>query len=625
MGFKYRRLLLGSACVLLLSSAIAGTGVITAHAAALTVANVSPPSGTTEGGDNVTITGSGFTTNGTVTSIQFGSIVVKSTSACTTPPPSSVGCFTVTNDTTIAATTPPHAQATVAVSVTTTGAGTSPNNPPGDQFTYTAPTPQAAVLDVHAGPGGTTINISPLNGTPELSGYDFATSVNFGSSGSNFMVTNTPCAGSTGPNGCFDIQSDLIRVEAPSTGWVAGTPYDVRVTTAGGKTSPVNTATDQFTFTAGNVYHPNNPFRLFDTRSNGQHLTAGRTDFVQVVGVDNVPGNATAAVVNVTATGGTASSFFTVFPGGNPRPLASNLNFVAHQTVANLVTVPIGSGGVDVFNLAGTADAVVDLEGYFAPTVSGPAGTYTPLPPARITDTRAGSGQPNAGHRLGANSTLFVPVNGHGGVPATGVSSVVLNVTAVGPSGSSFLTVFPHGTPLPLASNLNFTPGKVVPNRVIVPVASGGVDIYNQQGSVDVVVDTGGWFSDGSGVTGFTFTPLVNPTRIADTRHNSGLPLAGQTLGARDTRTVLVTTPLNLPGGTQAVAANVTVTNTSGPSFLTVFPTGAAQPLASDLNWVRGQTVPNLAITQLGSGGDLQVYNNTFSVDVIVDVFGYWS
>jgi IPT/TIG domain len=621
MGFKYRRLLLGSASVLVVSSAIGSTGVIVAHAAGPTVTSVSPTSGSTEGDTTpITITGTGFTS---VTSIQFGSIVVKSTTSC--PPPMSVGCFTVVSPTQITATSPTHAAATVDVRVTAAGL-LSPVNAPGDQFTYIAKTPEAAQLDVHTGPGGTTINIIPANGVnPELSGYDFATSVNFvpssGSTGT-VEVTSTPCAGSTGPNGCYDIQGDVIRLEAPSTGWVAGLPYDVTVT-AGGKTGPVNAATDQFTFTAGNVYHPNAPFRIFDTRSNGQHLTARRTDFVQVVGVDGVPGNATATIVNVTATGGTASSFFTVFPGGTSLPLASNLNFVAHQTVANLVTVPIGSGGVNVFNLAGTADVVVDLEGYFAPG-PGPAGTYNPVRPARITDTRAGSGQTNAGHRLGANSTLFVPVNGAGGVPATGVSAVVLNVTAVGPSGSSFLTVFPHGTGLPLASNLNFTPGKVVPNRVVVPVASGGVDIYNQQGSVDVVVDTGGWFSNSSGPTGFTFTP-VNPIRIADTRHNSGLPLAGQTLGARDTRTVLVTTPAGLPAGAQAVAANVTVTNTSGPSFLTVFPNGAPQPLASDLNWVRGQTVPNLAITQLGSGGALQVYNNTFTVDVIVDVFGFWS
>jgi IPT/TIG domain len=620
MGFKYRRLLLGSASFLVVSSAIASTGVIVAHAAAPAVTMVTPNSGSTEGGDGpIFIVGSGFTG---ATSVQF-SVTAKVTSQpCPlSPPVPAAGCFTFVSDTSIHAFTPAHKQATVDVTVTTPS-GTSPNNP-GDQFTYNAPTPQPAVLDVHAGPGGMTINISPLNGNAELSGYDFTTSVNFvPSSGPTVQVTNTPCVGSTGPNGCFDIQGDLIKLEAPSTGWVAGTPYDVTVTTAGG-TSAVNAATDQFTFTAGNVYHPNQPFRLFDTRSNGQHLTAGRIDFVQVVGVDGVPGNATAAVVNVTATGGTASSFFTVFPAGSGLPLASNLNFVAHQTVANLVTVPISSNGLKVYNLAGTADAVVDLEGYFAPG-PGPAGTYSPLPPVRITDTRAGSGQPNAGHRLGANSTLFVPVNGHGGVPATGVSAVVLNVTAVGPSGSSFLTVFPHATGLPLASNLNFTPGKVVPNRVVVPVANGGVDIYNQQGSVDVVVDTGGWFSDGTGVTGFTFTPVI-PIRIADTRHNSGLPLAGQTLGARDTRTVLVTTPAGLPAGAQAVAANVTVTNTSGPSFLTVFPNAMPQPLASDLNWVRGQTVPNLAITQLGSGGALQVYNNTFTVDIIVDVFGYWS
>jgi hypothetical protein len=623
MGSKYRRLLLGSASVLVLSSAVAGTGVI-AHAATPAVTSVSPTSGSTEGGLMINIAGSGFTG---VTSVQFGILNVTST-LCPPPVASSAGCFQFVSDTSINAWTPAHKQAAAPVDVQVTAGGVQSPVVAGDKFTYNAPMPEKASVSPNTGPGGTMITINPVPGPAESSGYDFATMVNFGTT---VHVTTTPCTSSSGPMGCFDLQGDLVTVQAPSTGLVAGVPYDITVTTAGG-TSQVNSPADQFTPTAGNVYTPTNvPFRLADTRAGsghqlaGQPLTPGKTDFVQVVGQDGVPIAATSAVLNVTATNGTAASFFTAYAGGAPRPLASNLNFVAHQTIANLVTVPIGSGGVNVYNLAGTADAVVDLEGYFAPG-PGPGGTFNPHSPLRISDTRSGSGQPNAGQRLSAGSILHVQATNAGGVPGSGVSAVVLNVTAVGPTGSSFLTVFPEGAGLPLASNLNFTPGKVVPNRVIVKVGTGGkVDIYNQQGSVDVVVDAGGWFSDAGGITGFNFTPIP-PTRVADTRPHSGQPLAGQTLGARDTRTVPIT-PAN-PNGVivQAVAANVTVANTSASSYLTVFQNGSSPPLASDLNWVAGQVVPNLAITQLGgSPGALAVYNNSGSVDVIVDVFGYWS
>jgi serine protease len=70
---------------------------------------------------------------------------------------------------------------------------------------------------------------------------------------------------------------------------------------------------------------------------------------------------------------------------------------------------------------------------------------------------------------------------------------------------------------------------------------------------------------------------------------------------------------------------NVTVTNTTQSSFLTVWPTAKAQPPVSDLNWAPGQTVPNLVVVELGSDGAVQVFNAAGSTDVIVDVSGWYS
>jgi hypothetical protein len=69
----------------------------------------------------------------------------------------------------------------------------------------------------------------------------------------------------------------------------------------------------------------------------------------------------------------------------------------------------------------------------------------------------------------------------------------------------------------------------------------------------------------------------------------------------------------------------VTDTNTTGSSFLTVWPTGATQPTTSDVNWVAGETVPNLVVGTLGSDGAIQAFNASGSTDVVVDVSGWYS
>ena len=98
-----------------------------------------------------------------------------------------------------------------------------------------------------------------------------------------------------------------------------------------------------------------------------------------------------------------------------------------------------------------------------------------------------------------------------GGVPAAGVGAVVLNVTAVNQSAATFLTVFPKGTPRPVASNLNPNPGIIEPNLVIAKVgADGEVSIFNNTGSVDVVADVQGWFPSPLGAA---YNPLV-PARV---------------------------------------------------------------------------------------------------------------
>ncbi|TPG18364.1 hypothetical protein EAH86_08350, partial [Pedococcus bigeumensis] len=190
---------------------------------------------------------------------------------------------------------------------------------------------------------------------------------------------------------------------------------------------------------------------------------------LQVVGRGGVPASGVGAVVlNVTAVAPTRSGYLTVFPSGQVRPTASNLNFVAGQAVANLVIVKVGAGGkVALYNSSGQTHLVADVMGWY------PSGSeYAALAPSRVLDTRAGVGAPKAA--VGSGGLVDLQVVGRGGVPASGVGAVVLNVTAVAPTRSGYLTVFPSGQVRPTASNLNFVAGQAVANLVIVKVGAGG-------------------------------------------------------------------------------------------------------------------------------------------------------
>src|SRR5207245_9133899 len=116
------------------------------------------------------------------------------------------------------------------------------------------------------------------------------------------------------------------------------------------------------------------------------------------------------------------------------------------------------------------------------------------------------------------------------------------------------------------------------------------------------------------------YTPVV-PARVLDTR--SGIGASSSPVGAGAQVDVPMTGVGSVPPvGVAAVVLNVTVTNATAPSFLTVFPTGGAPPVISNLNFVAGQTVPNRVIVKVGTAGMVSFHNATGRVDVIADVAG---
>ncbi|EQD38599.1 peptidase S8 and S53, partial [mine drainage metagenome] len=163
------------------------------------------------------------------------------------------------------------------------------------------------------------------------------------------------------------------------------------------------------------------------------------------------------------------------------RPLASNLNWVAGATVANRVIVPVGTNGqIAIYNAQGRANVVIDVTGYFTAGASAPAGAslYTPLSPVRVLDTR------KTGHALGPHATMNQQMAGVNGIPAT-ATAVVTNVTVVGTTANSYLTVYP-GEGRPVVSDVNWGAGETVPNLTVASLGpTGAISLYNSAGSTN--------------------------------------------------------------------------------------------------------------------------------------------
>ena len=280
-----------------------------------------------------------------------------------------------------------------------------------------------------------------------------------------------------------------------------------------GSTDLIADVQGYFSQTNSSEYVPVTPTRIIDTRKGigtGKvaQIPANGTIVVPVAGLKNgvVPGSALSVALNLTAVDGTKNGVITAYAGngGSDVPTASNLNYSAGSTSANMAIVQLGFENPGLNEIAihnsgsGPVDVVADVFGYFAVgAVDGSA--YIPLSsPVRVLDTRRQGGPLDAGT---AYSTPF---------PFTPSTAGIFNATVTEPTGNGFLSLYPYNpdepSALPTTSNLNYRAGQTVPNLAFVSpgtvenTADGNAyefGIYlGGKGTAQVIVDWFGFFQN---------------------------------------------------------------------------------------------------------------------------------
>ncbi|WKU04328.1 hypothetical protein [Micromonospora sp. HUAS LYJ1] len=253
--------------------------------------------------------------------------------------------------------------------------------------------------------------------------------------------------------------------------------------------------------------------KLIDTRSGLGTTTgtiAGNSSRTVTLTGSVVPAGASAAVIDVIVTGAAALGWLSVAPE-NDATAANAIDYPAGTTSMGMIVKLPANGKVVLANKgSGAVHAVVTVQAYFTATPTTGAGLRT-VAASRLLDTRTvGGGLPVA-----ANGTVDVAVGGAFGLPTRDIAAVALNLTAVSPASSGFLTVWPVDGTTSVASTTNFTTGQLARSSFAVSKlgTEGKIRVKNNSsGTLHILVDLQGWFADPipiQPVTPFTRTSAV--------------------------------------------------------------------------------------------------------------------
>lgn len=314
---------------------------------------------------------------------------------------------------------------------------------------------------------------------------------------------------------------------------------------------------------------------------------------VTVAGTGGVPADATAVVVNVEVSNPTTAGYVRVTPRGSDPRVATQA-FSAGQSIANLSTVKLVQGGVQVKLSSGTGTVFLDVSGYY---VDGQGATYTPLDAQRVFGGTVGT------------TPVRVPLAGLGGVPA-GATAVAVNTQVQDTTANGYVRVTPAGRDAQVAAQV-FTRGTAISNLVIVRLVDGAAQVKVSSGTATVFMDVSGYYEDSD--SGSVFVP------IDTTRAYSG-PVT------TTPRTVRLTGTAGVPGTATAVVANAETEQTTATGYLRVTPAGQDAQVATQ-PFRAGTAVSNLVMVKVnGSSVDRRVQAKVSAGSAVLDfdVAGYF-
>ncbi len=383
---------------------------------------------------------------------------------------------------------------------------------------------------------------------------------------------------------------------------------------------------------SGSTYHALTPARILDSRDGTGGLSGPFSSHVArtftVIGHGGVPANAIAVTGNLTVTAQTSVGFLFIGPVAANNPTSSTLNFPKGDDRANAVTVALsGTGTLSITYaapaLGPTAHAIFDVTGYFTLDTTG--STYHALTPARILDSRDGTG--GLSGPFSSHVARTFTVIGHGGVPANAIA-VTGNLTVTAQTSVGFLFIGPVAANNPTSSTLNFPKGDDRANAVTVALSGTGTLSITYAApalgpTAHVIFDVTGYFT--LDTTGAVYVPLT-PARILDSRDGTG-GLSGP-FSSHVARTFTVIGHGGVPANAIAVTGNLTVTAQTSVGFLFIGPVAANNPTSSTLNFPKGDDRANAVTVALSGTGTLSITYAAPALGptahVIFDVTGYF-
>ncbi len=247
---------------------------------------------------------------------------------------------------------------------------------------------------------------------------------------------------------------------------------------------------------------------------------------------------------------------------------------------------------------------------------------FVSIAPCRLVDTRLPGSRSGGPFIAGGTSKNFLAFSSSCAIPPA-AKALALNATVVPHSGLRWLTIWPGGEPQPSVSVLNSMDGRVKANGLVVPVGTNGsIEAYATD-DTDLILDISGYFVPSAQSGSLAFYPIT-PCRLVDTRSGTS-SLGGPSLPAGKERSFpVLSSSCGLPARANAYSLNYTAIPKRGLGWMSTWPSGQTQPVASTLNAPTGAVTANAAITVAGNNGAISVFASD-DTDLVIDVNGYFA